>query len=60
MIGIILGLVVMLVDAVVLWSCCHVASMADRAEEESLESGKEERTDGEVFLRSGENGFFRL
>ena len=42
MIGIILGLVVML-DAVVLWSCCHVASMADRAEEESLESGKEER-----------------
>ena len=49
MIGIILGLVVMLVDAVVLWSCCHVASMADRAEGgESLESGKEEKV--AVFL----------
>ena len=43
MIGIMIGLIVMLVDAVVLWSCCHVASMADRTVEESLESGKEER-----------------
>ena len=43
MIGIMIGLVVMLVDAVVLWCCCRVAGMADSAEEESLERGKEER-----------------
>ena len=45
MIGIILGLVVMLVDAVVLWSCCRVAGMADRTEDELLEHGKEVQED---------------
>ena len=43
MVGIMIGLVIMLVDAAVLWCCCRVAGMVDRAEEESLESGKEER-----------------
>ena len=43
MVGIMIGLVIMLVDAVFLWCCCRVAGMVDRAEEESLESGKEER-----------------
>ena len=43
MVGIVIGLVIMLADAVVLWCCCRVAGMADHAEEESLESGKEER-----------------
>ena len=43
MVGIMIGLVIMLVDAVVLWCCCRVAGMADRAEKESLEYGKEEQ-----------------
>ena len=43
MVEIMIGLGIMLADAVVLWCCCRVAGMADRAEEESLERGKEER-----------------
>ena len=43
MVGIVIGLIIMLADAVVLWCCCRIAGMDDQAEEESLERGKEER-----------------
>ena len=42
MVGIFFGLAILLADAFFLWCCCRVAGMVDRAEEESLKSGKEE------------------
>ena len=43
MTGIIVGLLIMLADAFVLWCCCRIAGMADQAEEETLDSGKEDK-----------------
>ncbi|MBQ5976885.1 MAG: hypothetical protein IJL51_01960 [Oscillospiraceae bacterium] len=41
MIGIIIGLVVMLADAFILWCCCRVAGIVDRTDAEWIQKEME-------------------